>query len=187
MVIVQKPLMQALEDEGKVLPGSLAVLARSGLAMAVRAAAPVPDIGTVEALKRVLLQAKSIACPDPRQGHLSGVHFRAITERLGLTVALAPKTRFMDGALADFASTDEDEIAITQPMEILAAPGYKPASWLPAALQDEEKFTWAVGLSANAAEAHGADLLIRFLCSPEAAAMIEAKGMIAGANSKSQF
>lgn len=63
-------------------------------------------------------------------------------------------------------------------MEILAAPGYAMAGWLPAELQDAVKFTWAAGIAATSRGRDCAASLIRYLSSSAAAVVIEAKGMI---------
>ena len=65
-------------------------------------------------------------------------------------------------------------------MEILATPGYQLVGWLPEELQDRERFTWAAGITANAKEPEAARVLIQFLSSPAAAAVIKKKGMEPG-------
>jgi len=178
VVLIQKPAVEALQKEGKIAEGSIIILARSGIAMAVRKGAPRPVIDSVEALTRSLLAAKSIAYDDPELGHASGLHFRNVIERLGLTQDINAREKLMKRALAEFAARDSAEIVITQPMEILATPGYELAGWLPPELQDEEGFTWAAGVSAEAGEPEAAWELIRFLSSSKAASVFEAKGMM---------
>lgn len=177
-VIIQKPAIEALQRRGRIAPGSVVVLARSGIALAVPVGAPKPAVDSPDALKRTLLAARSVAYPDPARGHASGVHFERVLEQLGIAPAVRAKAKFFDGTFVDFAATDEAELAVTQPMEILAAPGYDLVGWLPPELQDDEGFTWAAGVDANAKEPEAATTLIRFLSSPAAAAVIEAKGMI---------
>lgn len=178
VAVVQKHLLESLQGEGRIAPGSIVVLARSGVAVAVRAGAGKPDVETAEALKRALLAAKSVAYPDPARGHASGIHFAAVVERLGIGAAVAAKAVLMTGSLVDYADEGGDaELAITQPMEILATPGYTLAGLLPPELQDPEKFTWAAGIGAGARQPQAAEALIRFLASPAAASVIAAKGM----------
>jgi molybdate transport system substrate-binding protein len=177
-VVIQKPAIEALQRQGKIAPGSIVVLARSGIAVAVRKGAPKPAVDSPDALKRTLLAARSIAYPDPARGHASGIHFERVLEQLGIAPTVRAKAKLFDSTFVDFAAGDEAEIAVTQPMEILAAPGYELAGWLPPELQDEEGFTWAAGVDANAKEPEAATTLIRFLSSPAAAAAIEAKGMM---------
>jgi len=156
----------------------MATIARSGIAVAVPKGAPKPDIGSVEALKRSLLAARSISYPDPAMGHASGIQFRAVLQRLGIADQVNAKARLQKGTFAESLAEDHADLGITQPMEILATPGFELVGWLPAELQDYERFTWAAGVTANAREPAAAEALIRFLSSPAAAAVIRKKGML---------
>jgi molybdate transport system substrate-binding protein len=82
--------------------------------------------------------------------------------------------------VAEFAAHDSAEIVISQPMEILATPGYELVGWLPEELQNRDGFTWALGVTANAKAPEAAKGLVRFLSSPPAATVIKAKGMEPG-------
>src|SRR5438105_10885762 len=84
VVIIQKPAVEELIKEGKLIPRSNIILARSGVAAAVARGAPRPDISSTEAFKLALLAARSIAYPIPDAGHASGIHFRGVIERLGI-------------------------------------------------------------------------------------------------------
>ena len=46
--------------QGKIVEGTRRVLGRTGIGVGVREGAPKPDISTVEAFKRTLLDAKSV-------------------------------------------------------------------------------------------------------------------------------
>lgn len=173
--ISQRRVLDALATDGLIAASSVVTLARSGVALAVRAGAPRPGIGSADALRRALLAARSVAYPDPVAGHASGVEFLKILDRLGIRREIDAKTKIMEGALFDFV--DEVEIAITQPMEILAAPGYELVGLLPAELQDAETFTWAAGIVAASSNRGAAGSFVRFLTSEPAAAVIAAKGM----------
>jgi acetyl esterase/lipase len=177
VAIIQRPVVDALQQQGKIRPGSVVTLARSGVAVAVRKGAPKPDIGSVEALKRTLLAARSIAYPDPAAGHASGIHFRGVLERLGIATEVNAKAKLQKCAFAQCPPEDHADIGITQPMEILATPGYELVGWLPAELQDYDRFTWAAGVTANASEPDAARALVRFLASPTAAGAIKRRGM----------
>ena len=127
-----------------------------------------------------MLAANSIAYPVPDAGHASGIHFLGVIERLGIAKAVNDKAKFMDGSVAEFAAQNTADMIISQPMEILATPGYVLVGWLPSELQDFEKFTWAVGITTVAKEPEAANALVRFLASPAAAAVIRARGMEPG-------
>jgi molybdate transport system substrate-binding protein len=177
VAIIQRPVVEALLKQGKFRPGSTVTLARSGVGVAVRAGAVKPDISTVEAFKQSLLAAKSVAYPDPAAGHASGIHFRGVLERLGIADQVNAKAKLQKGTFAGSPPEDHGEIGITQPMEILATPGFELAGWLPPELQDYEKFTWAIGITSNAKEPATGEALVKFLSSPTAAALIKKKGM----------
>src|SRR3989449_8471599 len=61
VAIIQKPAVEALAQQGKIIPASVVTLARSGVAVAVPIGGPRPEISSVEALKRSLLAAASVA------------------------------------------------------------------------------------------------------------------------------
>jgi molybdate transport system substrate-binding protein len=67
LTILAPPQIDALIKLGKIAADSRTVLARSGMGVMVRAGAPKPDIATVEAFKRTMLNAKSIAFPPQGQ------------------------------------------------------------------------------------------------------------------------
>ena len=180
VAIIQRPVVEALLKQGKFQPGSTVTLARSGVGVAVRAGAAKPDISTVEAFKQSLLAAKSIAYPDPAAGHASGIRFRGVLERLGIADQVNAKAKLQKGTFAGSPPEDHGEIGITQPMEILATPGFELAGWLPPELQDYEKFTWAMGVTSNAKEPAAGEALVKFLSSPTAAALIKKQGMEPG-------
>lgn len=178
VAIIQRPVVQALAQQGKIRPGSVVTLARSGIAVAVPRGAAKPDISSVEAVKQTLLAAKSISYPDPEMGHASGIHFRGVIERLGIAAQVNAKAKLQKGTFAASPPEDHADIGITQPMEILATPGYELVGWLPPELQDYDRFTWAAGVTANAKAPDAAEALIKFLSSPAAAAVIRTKGML---------
>jgi len=62
-----------LIKQGRIEAGSRSNIGRTGIGVAIRAGAPKPDIGTVAAFKRALLDAKSITYGDPARGGLSSV------------------------------------------------------------------------------------------------------------------
>ncbi len=180
VAILQKPALEALSKAGRVLQGSIVSLARSGVAVAVRQGTTKPDISTIDALKRSLLAAESIAYPDPAGGAAVGVLFRGVIERLGITQEVNAKAKiYKESSItySEFVSQEKPEIALMQPMDILVTPNYDLAGWLPDELQDYNAFTWAVGVTANAKEPDAAKALIQFLSSPTAAAVIKKRGM----------
>ena len=93
VLILSRAGIDTLRKQGKILSGTDVTLAGSGVAMAVNADAPKPDISTPAALKQTLLKAKSIAYSEPSAGGASGVYFAKLLERLGVAGQMKPKIK----------------------------------------------------------------------------------------------
>jgi len=174
VAVLAANLIDDLARQGKVRPGT--ALARSRLGLAVRAGAPKPDIGTVAALRRVLLDAATIVVTDPAGGGASGIHFKTMIEELGIAEALRPKLKLNSGSYnAELVARGEAELAIQQISEIVPVEGAELVGPLPADVQLTTVFKAAIG--ADAAHPEEAKAFIAFLGSPTATAVIEAGGM----------
>jgi molybdate transport system substrate-binding protein len=166
---------------GKVLSATVTALARSPIGVAVRDGAPRPDIGTVEAFKRALDTATSIAIADPATGSPSGNYLVGLFERLGLTASLAGKIRYVGGGaggvvvVGEAVARGDAEMAIQQMPELVGIAGLDVVGELPAELQQVTVFSAAV--VATTSDEAAARRLIACLTSPQAAAAIRAKGM----------
>ena len=84
-MMLSRAALDELRGQGRVASGSIVNLASS---YAVRAGAPKPDIGSVDALKGTSLAAKSIVYADPAKGGASGVYFAKVLDRLGVAEML---------------------------------------------------------------------------------------------------
>jgi molybdate transport system substrate-binding protein len=158
--------------DGRVSAASRADLARSGIGVAVRAGAPKPDVGSVAAFRRALLDARSVAYL--RVG--SGAYLAGLFERLGLADAVRAKARRPEGdSVATLVALGEAELGLVVLTQILTTPGVELAGPLPPEVQSYVTFTAAVSSSAVAPDA--ARRLIGFLRGPVAARVIRAQGM----------
>ena len=177
VLVFPAPGLDDLAKQGKLVADSKVILARSGMGVAVRAGAPMPDISTPDALKRTLLAAKSIVYTDPALGSPSGVHFAKVLERLGIAEEMKAKSKLHDGTSfnAELVAKGEIEIAIQQISEILPVRGAELVGPLPGDLQLTTVFATGIGTAAK--EQAAAKELIQFLVSPAAAVVIKAKGM----------
>jgi molybdate transport system substrate-binding protein len=157
----------------RFVPGPTTDIARVGLGVAVRAGAPRPDIGTPEALKRALLEAKSIATIPASAG--GAATFRAL-DLLGVSDAVRAKSKACPGPVqfVEAVAKGEAELGVFL-MNVLIAPGLDVVGPFPAELQQEVVFTAAV--SANAREPDAARAFIAYLTTPDAKAVFKAKGM----------
>ncbi len=169
--------IDGLIKAGRLEPGSDINLARSGVGVAVRKGAPKPDISTPEALKRALIAAKSISYTNPAFGGASGVHFGKVIERLGIAEEMKAKTKFppQGGFTARLLVTGDAELAVQQIGELISIPDVELLGPLPGDLQSVTTFAAAIPSAAHQPDA--ARALIKYLQSPEAAAVMKAKGL----------
>jgi molybdate transport system substrate-binding protein len=144
------------------------------LGVAVRKGAPKPDISSPEALKRTLLAAKSVSYIP---GGVSGIHFVKVLDRLGIAHEMQSKTIFpkIPGEVGLMVADGEAEMGVAQIQGLMAVAGIELVGPLPGDLQDTIVFMAAIMASAEQTE--GGKALIDFLRTPEAVAVIKAKGM----------
>jgi molybdate transport system substrate-binding protein len=162
-----------LIKQGRVVADSRVDLARSGIGIAVRAGAPKPDISSVDALRRTLLAAKSIAYSDSASGvYVSTELFR----RLGIADQVASKSRMIPAEpVGAVVARGEAEIGFQQISELKPIAGIDLVGPLPPEVQ---KFTiFSAGIVVGSREPEAAKALINFLASPAAAATIRESGM----------
>ena len=176
VAILTPEAIDGLSKDGKVVAGSRADLAKTGVGVVVRAGTPLPDISTVEAFKRTLLAAKSVAYIDPAAGGSSGIYVTKLLKRLGIAKEINAKAVLVHGgAVATHVVDGEAEIGIHQISEILAVKGAVLVGPLPAEIQN---FTvYAAGVGTSAKDGAAANGLVKFLTGPHALPIIKAKGM----------
>jgi molybdate transport system substrate-binding protein len=161
-----------LAKEGVIAAGSRRTLARFGIGIAVRAGAPKPDIGSVEAFKRALLDAKSVACTVEGA---SGIHFTKLIEQLGIAEQVNAKTRRRAGGLiGELVASGEAELAVQQIPELMAVSGIELVGPLPQALQVNSVLVAGIFTASNQPEV--ARALIEFLAMPQSLRVFKAKG-----------
>ncbi len=148
--------------------------------MAVRAGAPKPDISSPAALKRALLQAKSIAYSDSA----SGVYVSTeLFQRLGIADQVKGKSRMIPAEpVGAVVARGEAEIGFQQMSELLPVAGIDLVGPLPSEVQKITVFS--AGVATSAKEPQAARALIRFLASPEAAPAISKTGLEPMASAK---
>jgi molybdate transport system substrate-binding protein len=173
VVIIVGDALDGLIKQSKVIPDSRVDLARSGIGMAVRKGAPKPDISSLDALKRTLLQAKSIAYSDSASGvYLSTILFR----RLGIADEIKDKSHMIPAdPVGGVVASGEYEIGFQQISELKPVPGIDIVGPLPAEAQKMTVFS--AGIAVGAKEPQAAAALIKFLSSPAAVDAITKSGM----------
>jgi molybdate transport system substrate-binding protein len=174
VIILAGPGLDALIKAGKVDPRNRFDLVRSLIGMAVRTGAPQPDISTVDALKRTLLQAKSVGYSDSASGvYLSTVLF----QRLGVAEQVRPKSKKIEAyeRVGDALARGDIDIGFQQISELRPVPGITIVGPLPEGAQEVTIFSAAIPNGAkNPVEARK---LIDFLSSPAAAPIVKQTGL----------
>lgn len=174
VVIVADGVLVGFINDGLILAESYTPVARSAIGMAVRAGAPKPDIDTVEALKRTLLQAKSIAY----SASVSGEYLTTeLYQRLGIADQVMSKSRLIGGGerVGAVVARGEAEIGFQQMSELLPVPGIDHVTALPPEVQKVSVFS--AGVARSTRDPDAAHAVVRFLASPEAARAIAKSGL----------
>ncbi|MGH9681923.1 MAG: molybdate ABC transporter substrate-binding protein [Candidatus Acidiferrales bacterium] len=176
--IVEAPLAEVIAS-GNVVASTEAPLANAVVGIAVRKSAPKPDISTPEAVKKILLAAKSITYPDPAGGAAAGVSFTETLKKLGIASEIQSKLTLAHGGAnaMERVAQGETEIGLTF-MSEMKNPGIEIVGPLP---REISKPTLFVGyVSSHAKDPAAAKQLLEFLSSPGAAEAYKADGMQPG-------
>jgi molybdate transport system substrate-binding protein len=176
VAILTPAAVDDLIKQGKIVTGSRTNVARTGVGVAIRQGAAKPDISTVEAFKRTLLDAKSIAYGDPALGGASSIYFAGVLQRLGIAEAVKGKTKLTAaGESAQPVAAGEAELGVGQISEIVPVRGAELLGPFPGELQVYTAFT--AGTAVSAKDAAAANALIKFLTNPAAAQIFKQRGL----------
>jgi molybdate transport system substrate-binding protein len=173
LVIIDTSEVNELIKQGKIAGDTRQDIVRAAIGVGVREGAPKPDISTVDALKNALLSANSFTyAPDA----LYGKQLAQAFERVGIAEQVKAKTKANPLArVAPALAAGEVDLAIAGIPTLLSTKGVQVVGPLPGALEN-----WLVntsGISAAAKEPDAAKAFIKYLATPEAAAVIKARGM----------
>jgi molybdate transport system substrate-binding protein len=176
LAVLTPAAVDDLTKKGKFVAGSRKNLARVGVGVVVKEGAPNPDIGSVDAFKRALLAAKSVAYIDPAAGGSSGIYVAGLLDKLGIAADVKAKAKLIPGgAVAEHIARGEAELGIHQISEILPVKGVTLVGPLPADIQNYT--VYAAGLGANAKESAAAKTLLDTLSGPASAEVLKSRGM----------
>jgi len=169
-VIVSEPAMDRLDQDGVVNPESRVPLAKTGMGVAMRAGAPLPNLSTPEAFKQALLAAKSVVYGDPTLPNQSGEKAERILTQAGILEALKPRIKIVpvQAASQELIAKGEVEMGLYNVSEIPEGKGLALAGPVPAPLQITTSYEGA--LMSDGSEPQAARAFIRFLANPEARA-----------------
>ena len=171
VVIMVGYALGQLADQGRI--DARADLARSAIAAAVRQGAPVPDIGTVDALRATMLAARSIVYSDSA----SGVYIQnEMLQKLGIADQVRGRARMVPAdPVGEVVARGEAELGFQQNSELKPIHGITIVGPLPEAVQVYTVFS--AGVLKTAPHPEAARALLRFLSAPEAHDAIRRSGM----------
>lgn len=180
VIILPQEGIERLVKDGKAAASNVTVVARSrGLAVVVRKGTPKPDISSPDALKRALLDAKSITYRTQAGGGASSNNFERVLDRLGIANEVKQKSVVYPGGagagVGRLVAEGGAEIGVHFYHEFLPVAGIEIVGPLPGDLQETSVLSAAIMNAARNTEASKA--LVDFLRTPDASAVIKAKGL----------
>lgn len=141
--------------------------------MAVRTGAPRPDISSVGALVRLLVNSHAVACTATGA---SGVHFVSVVDRLGITELIKAKAIILKGgSVGEVIANGKADVGIQLISELISIRGVDLIGPLPNELQNVIVFS--AGILVGALHPSEAQELIKFLSTPSAKRIFRTKGL----------
>jgi molybdate transport system substrate-binding protein len=173
VVINARNMAEDLARQGLV-DGALVDIARTSISVAVRSGRPKPDIASLDAIKRTLSDARAISYSE---AGISGLALVGGLEKLGIAVSFKSKAQAAaSGTAAVKLLTDgKAEIAVVQTTSMVGVEGIDVVGRLPKEMVGDILVTGGVG-SGSGQTAAAADFL-KFLASPAALKVIQARGL----------
>ena len=174
VTIITVEAVDDLVKDGKIAAGTRAKLVRSELGIGIRAGSAKPDIGTPEALKRTLREARSITYP---QDGASRGYIEKMFEGMGIAAEVKPRIILAPGSgpATESVAAGKAAMVITLFSEIVPIQGVEILGPLPGDLHYDIRF--AAGASSKTKNPDTATALIRFLAGPKALPIFKAKGL----------
>ena len=159
LVVLPKGALEQLAVSGKV--DDATPLARVGIGVAVKRGAALPDIGSVAAFRRALLEARAVAYIDPAAGGSSGIYLAQLFDKMGIAAQIKSKAVLVPGGLVAQKVVDgAADLGVHQISEILAVPGAVLVGPIPAELQNYTDYAGGVSAAAHDPAAARALLLM---------------------------
>ena len=176
IVLIAAPNIEKLISEGRLVAGSRADVARSGIGVAVRAGLPKPDISSGEAVKKAVLAAKSVAYSSGP----SGFYLADLFKKMGIADQIKDKVKQTPSGVqvGEVVARGEADLGFQQVSELLHLKGIDYLGPLPADIQHFTVFSAGLHTAATAPDA--AKALIKFLTGPEAGPIVRKNGMELG-------
>lgn len=174
VVIVQPPVKEVI-DSGNVVANTQTPIASVAVGAAVRKGSPKPDISTPEAVKQMLLSAKSVTYPNGAAGAAAGVTLDSMFKKLGITEEMQSKVKRVQGiSPAALVAKGNVEICLTFLSEI-DDPNAEIVGPLPAEIAPVTKLVGFV--STHAKDPKAAKSFLKFISSAQARPVYEEEHM----------
>ena len=176
VAITGKGAAGALEKSGKLAVSSTTVIARVGVGVFVRRGDPKPDVGTADAFKRALLDAKVIVYSDPTLGGSASNYVHGLLAELDSTGEIKPKIRLASQyrSIANTVAAGGVDLALNQIAEIVADPRLELVGPLPEPYQYYTDYV--AGIVATSASQSAGKEFIDFIATTGAAAVLRRRG-----------
>ncbi len=173
LVVLASGVMERLESEGHLVPGSRTTFVRSGIAVAVPVGAPHPDLCDEAALRRAMLESGTLCYSTGP----SGDHLRQLWERWGLADEMARRAlQAPPGtSVASLLARGEASLGFQQLSEMIGVEGVEIVGSLPAEAQSITVFE--AGISILSADRASCDAFIGFATGPDADDIITRNGL----------
>jgi len=176
VLIAPDAAMDALAKSNHVVTDSRRDLARTAVGVGVREGAPKPDVSTVDAFKRAVLEAKSIVYLDPASGATSGIHVAQVLQQLGLADAIKDKVVLWKGGYAaEAVASGKADLCLHQISEILPVKGVTFVGPMPAEINKVTVYTSSLLTGAPTPDAGRA--FLAYLARPEFRPKFAAAGL----------
>jgi molybdate transport system substrate-binding protein len=176
VIALSTVVLEALENEGRFIPGSRVEFGRATCGVAIRDGFLMPDISTPEKFKKALLAARSVAQTDPAQGGSSGIYFAKLLERMGIAEEMKDKLLFGKAGrdVGMLVRGLRAELGVTFTSEFIPIEGLRVVGNFP----KEYEFVNGYGAAIPAGAAgEPARALLDFLTAPAAKAAFRAYGL----------
>jgi len=172
VVVLASDAIAKLIAGGHVLPQTVD-LVRSGVAVAVQAGTPLPDISTEAAVKQAVLAARSLSYSTGP----SGVALARLFERWGVAEQIQSRivTPPPGVPVGTLVAKGEVELGFQQLSELINLSGITVVGTLPAEIQIITTFT--AGICTASGQADAVRAMLAAMASPEAAAAKRRQGM----------
>ena len=173
-VLIASPAqMDALANDGFVVSSTRIDLAQSGIGVAVRQGAAVPDVSSVSAFVQTLLNAGSIAYLSEGQ---SGVYLASLLDSLSISTAIQHQVaRPVQDVVSQLVAQGDVQLGMVVVTQILTTPGVTLAGPLPDEIQNYIVFSG--GISSQSPDPEGARDLLALLSRPSAQSVMRLQGM----------